>query len=729
MLATRLKEIGQKIYALYDSEAGGRDKTAGHATSVYGGMGERELQLRLELVIDLPNKDLSDLFRTAKALTQFGMADQLRFLEAAQCLSRISIQIAHSFCRHSVVALKHLDTKAWQEWLTQVEALAEHDSLQATLDFLAATDDYVASVQPLPATAILDQVRPVIEYLLTGLGRGRLKIAEDQELYTDTDTIFLPTKCAHFETTEKNFQFYKLATAYLWAQTWFGTWRIDIPQMLYEHNNPERAVSVFQALETVRLSQCIARELPGIARLERLLYGEIWQPPNTMRWSQAVVRLSRDDARASDSLELLNDFYDEPLPSLYPCHGLFKPERVYRVIKSRSDYNQQMLEQMLEKLRSQLQKQTLAAKHEVSSPFTLKFYEHALTPEEYDFVLSLDGETIEMPEEMRELFEQLGQDLGHIPSALLNAENRELTEALPETTSDERAAELLLPEWDHATQKYRKDWCHVYIQQVEEGNSAFAAHTFNKHYGIISRLNRTFEALRNDDKVLRKQPSGDEIDLDAVVEGLISARASHLEMDENIFTKINKEERDVAVMFVIDMSASTRGWVNRLEKEALLLLCESLEILGDRYALYGFNGHTRKKCNIYPIKHFNDNYGETVQRRISGIEAGLYTRIGAALRYLGTQLDEYDAKTKVLIVLSDGKPDDLDGYRDRYGIEDTRKALLEIRMRGIHPHCITIDKEGAEYLPYMYGHTRFSMISEIEKLPFRMAEIYQQITR
>ena len=241
-------------------------------------------------------------------------------------------------------------------------------------------------------------------------------------------------------------------------------------------------------------------------------------------------------------------------------------------------------------------------------------------------------------------------------------------------------------------------------------------------------MHRTFEALRNDDKLLRKQTHGDEIDLDAIVESLVDTLAIKTELNDNIFIRTNKEERDVAVMFLIDMSASTRGWINRLEKEALVLLCESLETLGDRYAIYGFNGHTRKQCKIYPIKTIDEDYGKAVKEKIGAIKAELYTRIGAAIRYVGEQLQSIDAKTKILIVLSDGKPDDADGYRDSYGIEDTRKALFELRANGIHSHCITIDKAAMEYLPYMYGHTRFSIINEIEKLPLRMAEIYRQIT-
>jgi nitric oxide reductase NorD protein len=185
----------------------------------------------------------------------------------------------------------------------------------------------------------------------------------------------------------------------------------------------------------------------------------------------------------------------------------------------------------------------------------------------------------------------------------------------------------------------------------------------------------------------------------------------------------------MAVMFMVDMSGSTKGWINDAEREALIMLCESLETLGDRYAIYGFSGTTRKRCEIFRIKQFDEPYNLDVKARIAGIAPQEYTRMGAAIRHLSKLLNEVEVKTKLLITLSDGKPDDyFDIYRGQYGIEDTRQALFEARRSGIHPFCITIDKEGKDYLPHMYGHVNWVEIDDVKKLPLKVADIYRRLT-
>ncbi|MFZ5473446.1 MAG: nitric oxide reductase activation protein NorD, partial [Pseudomonadota bacterium] len=165
-------------------------------------------------------------------------------------------------------------------------------------------------------------------------------------------------------------------------------------------------------------------------------------------------------------------------------------------------------------------------------------------------------------------------------------------------------------------------------------------------------------------------------------------------------------------------------------RAALILLCEALETLGDRYAIYGFSGQTRKRCELYRIKTFDEPYSEEVKARISGIEPKDYTRMGFAIRHLTKLLNGVQARTKVLITLSDGRPDDyFDGYRGPYGIEDTRMALIEARRSGIHPFCITIDKEARDYLPHMYGAARYIILDEVGLLPVKVADIYRRLTR
>ena len=181
-------------------------------------------------------------------------------------------------------------------------------------------------------------------------------------------------------------------------------------------------------------------------------------------------------------------------------------------------------------------------------------------------------------------------------------------------------------------------------------------------------------------------------------------------------------------MFMVDMSGSTLGWVNDAERESLVLLCEALELLGDRYAIYGFSGRTNKRCEVYKIKEFDEPYNLEVRQRISGIRPKAYTRMGVAIRHLGHLLHQTRARTKLLITLSDGRPEDYGGYKGKYGIEDTRHALLESRQGGIHSFCITIDNEAQEYLPHMYGPANYAVIDEVQKLPYKVADIYRRLT-
>jgi nitric oxide reductase NorD protein len=244
----------------------------------------------------------------------------------------------------------------------------------------------------------------------------------------------------------------------------------------------------------------------------------------------------------------------------------------------------------------------------------------------------------------------------------------------------------------------------------------------------LKQLRRAFEALRESDKRLYRQPYGDDIDLDAAVQSRADTLAGH-ESGERLFSATRKSERNIAVMFMVDMSGSTAGWINEVERESLALLCECLEVLGDRYGIYGFSGHSHTRCEIYRIKRIDETYGPDVRARIAGISPHGYTRMGVAIRHLAQRLRTVEARTKLLITLSDGRPDDQDGYRGQYGIEDTRRALMEARFHGVHPYCITIDDRAREYLPHMYGPANFTLVDRVEKLPFNVSDIYRRLTR
>ncbi len=224
----------------------------------------------------------------------------------------------------------------------------------------------------------------------------------------------------------------------------------------------------------------------------------------------------------------------------------------------------------------------------------------------------------------------------------------------------------------------------LHERELHPQPGSFAQDTLRKYAGLVKTIRRTFEAVRAQEKVLKKQPHGDDIGAEALVEAYADTRCG-MEITDRVYTRKQKLERDIAPMLMVDTSGSSMGRINDGERETLVLLCEALEILGDRWAIYGFSGMTRKRCELFRLKRFDERYGEGVKQRIAGIVPRDYTRMGVAIRHLTRLLNEVEARTRVLITLSDGKPDDFDAYRGECGIEDTRMALTEAKSDGIPP--------------------------------------------
>ena len=361
-------------------------------------------------------------------------------------------------------------------------------------------------------------------------------------------------------------------------------------------------------------------------------------------------------------------------------------------------------------------------------------------PQGFSYELELDGNSAIPNDETQSLIDSIIQDHGEIPEDYLVAagsgayhvwqaqqqEEQDPDDVWKGTYHEEGA--FLYDEWDCTRQAHRKNWCALREKEVQpDYDSEFFDHTLNKYRGLGKTLRRTFEAMRDENKVMKRQPDGENLDIDALVSALADVR-SGMELSSRIYTRAHRAERNIAVIFMVDMSGSTRGWINTAQREALILLCEALQSLGDRYAIYGFSGMTRKRCELYRIKTFEDHYDDEVRARIAAIEAQDYTRMGVTIRHLTHLFRDVQARTKLLITLSDGKPDDYDSYHGEYGIEDTRMSLFEARLEGIHPFCITIDEEARDYLPHLYGHANYVVIDDVKKLPYKISDIYRKLT-
>jgi nitric oxide reductase NorD protein len=673
----------------------------------------------------------------AEALSRLPREEQDFFLNRTQRVASINAHLAHKFAERAVAGLGHIDHEVIDAWALHAMDAYDRSGLYAAMHVINDAEHFVQASRARGAGAMFEHISGILLGFVRGLSGRELKLEQGDASYTDSETVYLPAAIARMEKAADNFVLAKAMVAYQWAQTRFGSFRVDITEALSAYENAQHALAQFHGLETLRLEACLQRELPGLyremLRLKRAL-GETEGIPDV--WKHFAAMLAAPDASVADSLRLLDAAYAAP-PAPRVCYqGELRPDAVAKSRVARSAREKMQLRVKLKQMLEDLRQQGAA----LEAPQRIGVQQHlddaAGLP---GFDLTLDDVPVALPEGVKQLLTSVYLDFGEIPPDHLvpagegdykldQFEHRakDPNEVWQGTYHEEGAT--LYPEWDHGRQHYRKNWCVMREQDVAPVHDDFVPQTLEKYSGLVKRLRRTFEAMRDEDRLLKRQADGDEVDFDALVEALADARDGS-EMADRLQMRRQRAERNVAVMFMVDMSGSTKGWINDAEREALVLLAEALESLGDRYAIYGFSGITRKRCELFRIKRFDEPCGAEVRARISGIRPQDYTRMGFAIRHLGGLLNAVEARTKLLVTLSDGKPDDyLDRYRSIYGIEDTRQALIETKRLGIHPYCITLDKEGQEYLPHMYGAVNYAVIDEVNKLPLKVADIYRRLT-
>ncbi len=609
---------------------------------------------------------------------------------------------------------------AFEAWVIAGLDAYDKQGLRPAMEMLRDIDGFVAIRQG-RLYAQFAEVEQRLARFVQGLSGRPLAVKAGAYPWTDTETIFLPARIAQFDAAEDNRQLYKSLAVQLWAQTRYGTFAVDLDAELARWPEREQALTWLAHLEAARLEARVARELPGLGTLLAAVRGS-WPA----EIGAALAELQAPQATVDVSLRWLAKFMAQgTVPPAPTFCGRLDPGIAARVRAERIARDTETLKKTLAVLKG-------AAGRKPAAP---NEFAAQLNSETGEIEVSVDGEAVALPPDAQAAAQSLQQDLGQVPpEALTPAGDGAWTPVDPETVSappelkSDRDADYFYDEWDYHRNAYRRGWCHVYEMPVKPGDGAFVHETRQRHAALIAQLKRKFEAVRGEDRILGRQPEGEEIDLDALVEA-VNDRRGGAEPSERLFSRRLRNERSLAAMFMVDMSGSTKGWVNDAEREALVMLCEALEKLGDSYAIYGFSGWTRTRCDIYRIKSFADRYDDAVRARIDGIEAKDYTRMGVAIRHLTRLLAAQPARHKLLVTLSDGRPDDFgDEYRGNYGIEDTRRALQEARQQGIRSYCVTIDRHGQDYLKHMMGPAAYTVLDDVKKLPLKVADIYRRLT-
>ena len=314
---------------------------------------------------------------------------------------------------------------------------------------------------------------------------------------------------------------------------------------------------------------------------------------------------------------------------------------------------------------------------------------------------------------------------------------------MPEQPLETGDVAFAYDEWDRELNDYRVGWSRVIEKKVRQGDRNFVELARSRYRGVISSIRHQFQLMKPENLTrINREIDGEDYDLNALIDYVVDKKADG-QQSERIYTKRLRKQRDVAVSILLDQSSSTARTITRnplqpytfpgrriieIEKEGLVLMSEALEAVGDVYSINGFTSEGRRNVKFYVVKDFDEKYSEDIERRIGGITFQNNTRMGAAIRHAAAKLVRQESRTKLLIILTDGRPYDHDYGDARYAREDVREALTEAKMQGITPFCITIDRDSESELKDLYGDVGYTIIDDVLSLPERMPNIYRRLT-
>ena len=701
--------------------------------------------------------------------------------------------VSHSLCfaylLDGVNCIDFIPKELIAEWSRKILGLYETGGLLAARRFMAEPEKlFLGPINGLCGVSF-SQVSERMQLYLNGVSGRRIELGVAQVPKTDTNKILVPDFIEIFPAQSDNTLLYKFLVSLQWAHVESRVFQDYLVQKECLTGNvtsfasffptSQKAKELFYVLQFVKAYWRLEAILPGLTRSVRSLCLDLVKGLSGQDGAfdychllQSILRYSVERSDAVDvayldladdlesSLERLRDENTfQVLPEVYDrfcglegeCDfgnfalvlGSFDFDAAAAVIHMRREEEKNMFVVLLADALGQKKEDENFTSSSVIQE--LEGTSVVLTHDEFidekdavheEFLIG-NGIT-ELSEELKSLIKSIEDDIGELPEAYVQAaagmagkgvNNRE-----PLQMGDSRGNDPSGPighsydEWDYRRGGYRSSWCTLYEKSVSPVTSTFIDDTLRKYKGQLHKIRRQFEMLRNQNRFVRRRRYGDDIDFDALVDALGDAKAGIVPSDR-LFLRLLRNKREISTYFLVDMSNSTEGWVGTAVKESLILMAEAMDIVGDPYAIYGFSGMRRSKSEVFVVKELQEPYNNLIKERITGIAPKEYTRMGPPIRHMTKKMLESDSRVRLLIIFSDGKPEDYDDYKGKYAIEDTRKALLEVRGAGIHVFCVTIDKTAHEYLGHMFGRGQFVFVDNVDSLPGKLVELYRLLTQ
>jgi nitric oxide reductase NorD protein len=306
-------------------------------------------------------------------------------------------------------------------------------------------------------------------------------------------------------------------------------------------------------------------------------------------------------------------------------------------------------------------------------------------------------------------------------------ENAGVSEVADENDGDHF---IYYPEWSFSKNHYLTEHCKVFPQSQKDPDHDYYKNTILENRTTLLSLRKLLTHINNKNQQLRRQIQGNEFDIDAVTDLLTDVHTGKTP-DDKVYLSDRKKQKDISILLLFDASLSSDSYAagNRVidvEKQVSILFGEILSDFNIDFSIDCFHSRTRNHTNYISVKGFDERW-ETARHKIGAIQPSGYTRIGAALRHSASLLSARDAKSKWLILISDGKPNDFDRYEGRYGIQDVKQALREMNSQQINYYALAIEKQARYYLPQMFGANHYQILTTPVDMLKSLVKLYERI--
>ncbi len=724
---------------------------------------------------------------TARNDHQQAVSVAQRVLALTREVGRVDSEAALACLRSSARALHTVSIEQFETWARA--GLIAGDTRMRRSYYALETRTSNEALRAGDQGVSLDSIQPLLGLYVEGLtGRAveivPLAAVPVESRIGDGRTIHLPSTVSEFGEEELDFRLYKVLAAHAAGQIEFGTYERGTADLLAayralaELNDParqdERAAFAddgyvpqvdnlrVQTAQIDNLRYSDALDLFPLPALARRIFGTLENGRIDRRLRRAYRGLSRDLDLIREHLRSRRPKMIDLPPAIVPFELLFQITLLGGALEDAREFYRQVVSELETIVADYLNQPDATVADTLMATSRVYTLFQSITLEDSEQQIEIPDQQDQ--EDENKMAEQLPaernpdrQPQRRDARELFNAWNSEANGEFDELDGSETWTDGETPEqgleagevafnydeWDRELVDHRVGWCRVIEKKVKRGERKFVDDTREQHKGVISSIRHQFQLMKPENLTrITNETDGEDYDLNAVVDFFIDRRADGQQSDR-IYTKRLRRRRDVAVSFLLDQSSSTARTIGRhplqpythpgrriieIEKEGLVLMSEALEAVGDIYAINGFTSEGRRNVKFYVLKDFNEQYSDEVMRRIGGITYQNNTRLGAAIRHASARLEKQEARTRLLIVLSDGRPYDHDYGDARYAREDTREALLQAKSRGITPFCITIDRESESELRDLYGEIGYTIIDDVMTLPERLPGIYRRLT-